>query len=87
VKAARLRGFLDGFPPQINGGLIGNQFAAAGVFEEDAADFAIDGEAPKNISTSAMKEVWNGAKNFSLGAFARAGRAEQENRAVFHAGF
>lgn len=87
LEAAGLGVFFDGFAPEINGGLVGNEFAAARVFDENAADFAVDGEIPKHVAAGAVEKIRNGAENFPLGAFADAGRAEEENCAVFHASF
>ena len=42
-------------------------------------------EAAEDIAAGAMKEVRDGAEDFALRAFARAGRAEQKNAAVLHA--
>jgi hypothetical protein len=67
--------------------MVGNEFAAAGIFDEDAADFAVDGEIAEDVTAGAVKEIGDVAEDFALRAFAGAGRAEQEDGAVFHASF
>src|SRR6185312_10741192 len=85
IEPAGLGRAQDGLPPQVNGRFVGNEFTAARIIDKGAADFAFDGEVAKNVTAGAVKKVRDVAEDFSLSAFAGAGRAEQKNRAVFHA--
>src|SRR6516162_9838409 len=84
AKTAGLRGGFDRLPPQLNGRLVRHEFAAAGVINEDPADFTVDRQVPEHITAGAVKEVGNVAEDFSLRAFARAWRAEEKYGAIFH---
>jgi hypothetical protein len=68
----------------MDGGLVRNEFAAAGVLEEDFAERAVGFEAAKDVAAGAVEEVGDGAQDFTLGAFAGAGSSEQENSSIFH---
>jgi len=59
------------------------------VFEldEDAPDPAFGGQVAEHISARAMEEIRDGAQNFALGAFPRAGSAKQQDGAIFHTVF
>src|SRR5580704_4607888 len=59
----------DELTPEINRGLVRDEFAAAGIFEEDVADIAIGGEVAENVAASAMEKVGNAAEDFALGPF------------------
>lgn len=74
----------DRLSPQLDRDFVRNQFAAAGIFDEDLPDLTLDGEVSENIPARTVIKMRNVAKDLALSAFARAGRAEEEYRAVFH---
>src|SRR5882762_138849 len=67
---------LDKFVPELDGGFVGHEFAAAGVIKENFADFAVVFQASENVSAGAMEKTWDSAKNLALGAFASSGGAK-----------
>lgn len=73
--------------PQLDGWFIGHELAATGVFDKNSSQRGIGTQVTEHIAATAMNEAGNRAENFSMRAFARAGRAEHENRAVFQAAF
>src|SRR6266853_816234 len=70
--------------PELHRDLVGHQLAAARIFEKGLADRRARVELAKHIAARAMKESRNLAEDFSLRAFAAAGRAEDEVSVVFH---
>ena len=58
--------------------------AATGIFDEDFAERTVDGEVAEHIAARAVKEMGNRAEDFSLRAFAYAGRAEEERPGATH---
>ena len=74
----------DKVAPHAHGGFVRDEFALAGVFHKDAPDFAVQAQAAKDIAARAIKESGDGSENPALRAFARAGRAKQQNGSIFH---
>src|SRR5206468_9236321 len=77
MKAPELGLGFDIFAPELDGVAVGHQFAFAGILDKDSAEFAVDGEIAEDIPAGAVIEVWNGAENLALGAFSRAGGANE----------
>ncbi|MDB6067141.1 MAG: hypothetical protein JWR26_3349 [Pedosphaera sp.] len=84
IEAAAALAVFDELAPKVHGGFVGDEFATAGVFDENAAERAVGGEVAKDVAAGAMEEVGNGAKNLALGSLARAGGAKQQDGTKFH---
>lgn len=67
----------DRLPPKPDRRLIGHKLTPARIVDKGSPDRAVDGQISKHIATGAMKEIGDRSQNFSLRAFARAGRPEQ----------
>lgn len=85
METSSALGVLDKIPPQLHGRLIGHELAATGVFDEHFGQRIRRAQGAEDIATRAVKEMRDGAENLALGAFACAGRAEEEDGFVFHA--
>jgi hypothetical protein len=77
AKAAGFGGTLNKVTPQINRGLIRDQFPAAGIFQKHLANTAVSLQASEDVPASAMKKVGDRADDFALRPLAYARRAEQ----------
>ena len=77
------RAGFDVVGPKRDGRLVGNQQAFAGVFDKEPAHWILDAQVAEGIAAREVEQIGNGAKDFSLGAFAGAGRTEKQNGAVF----
>ena len=84
MKAAQLCLRLDIIAPEPDRVSVRNQFAFARVFYENASEFAVNGQVAEHVAAGAVVEIRDGAKNPPLRAFAGAGRANEQNGAVFH---
>ena len=73
--------------PQSHGVCVRHQLALAGITDEGPAELAVDGEVAENVAASAVEKIGYGPQNFSLCAFARAGRTDQQNGPEFVVSF
>ena len=62
----------------------GNEEAVGKALARSSAERTVRTQTAENVAAIAMKEIRDGAEDFPLRALARAGRAEDENRPVFH---
>jgi hypothetical protein len=86
MEAPTLFAVVNELPPKLDGGFVGHELAAARVFDEDTAQWIAGGEGTKNIATRAVEKMGDRCEDFSLSAFAGAGCAKEQDRAIFHAG-
>jgi hypothetical protein len=77
MKSARLGAAINEVTPEVNRRLIGDQLAAAGILEENAADLTVALETSKYIAAGAMKKTGDGPEDFALRSLARPWSAEQ----------
>ncbi len=76
MEPASLGAGLDELPPELDGGLVGHEFASAGILQKNLANGAVGLEAAKDIPAGAVEEVGDGAQDFALSAFSGSGSAE-----------
>src|SRR5581483_7815738 len=84
MKVMGLDHVIDELAPELDGGFVGDELAAAGVFDENPADRALDREIAEDIATRAVKEIGDVAQDSALRALAGPGSAKQENGTIFH---
>jgi len=76
MEPAAFGSVFDELAPELDGGLIGDELAAAGIFDEELSEGAIGAQITKNIAAGAMEVVRNNPENLALGSLARTGGAE-----------
>jgi hypothetical protein len=84
IKPPGLDAIFDELLPEFDCRFIGNEFAAAGIFQEYTANGTFGREIAKHITAGTMKEIGNHAQDFALGPFARSRSAKQKCRAILH---
>src|SRR5262249_26322302 len=84
METACFGGVIDELVPKADGRFIRNEFAAAGVFQENFADGAVGFQAAEYVTAGAVKEMGYGAENLALSALARAWGAKEQDRAKLH---
>ena len=72
------------FAPQRDGRLVRHEMALAGILDERAPDGVVDAQVAERVAAREVKQVGNRAQDFPLRALAGAGRAEEQDGAVFH---
>src|SRR5438105_14924606 len=77
---------MDRLFPKFDRDVVWDELAFARIFEERFANFRARINGAEHIATRAMKKTRDGAEGFALCAFATAGRAEEDERPVFHEG-
>ena len=70
--------------PKIDGGLIRDEQAAAGIFHENFAQRIVNSKIAEDIPARAVEKIRDRAEDFALRSFAGAGSAEQEDGPIDH---
>src|ERR1051325_8389783 len=84
LEAAFHGGGFDVFAPELDGELVGDELALAGILEEGATEGVIHAQIAEDGTAGAMEEIGDAAEDLALGALAGARRAEEKDGAIFH---
>src|ERR1043165_9194225 len=84
LEFVRFHGRIDGRLPELNGDVVRNELASAGIFEKRLTDPGARVHRAKNIAARTMKKARNTAEGAALCSFAAAGRAKEKIGLVFH---
>ena len=83
MEGVCLDALFDADFPQLNGDLVGHEFAAAGIFEKLPPEGSAQIQSTEDIAAGAMEIPRHLAEGSSLGSFAAAGGAENQIGLVF----
>jgi hypothetical protein len=83
MEMSGCRKTMDVSLPKLDRRLVGHQFAAAGILNENLPEWRFRTQVAEHVATTAMDETRNRAEDFSMRALARTRRAEHEDGAIF----